>query len=1186
MSYVYFRHAVALSKSKSVWRVGFLSAVFGLVATTLLLTSRGNHRLYVEQDTTHHELRLAEELEFGGKPHVAQQRFRQVDAEHQMDTLPNNLQVPTTTSPTIDVKNIPRGRYLDFPSGPAPESTPAAIQPGKNEAEKRPTPVSLPAIAAGIIVKDRQLSHGSNKELGGPHSQEILNSATMLYSLLNGSMTPFAPGHNVPSYVDIFRSRPPKPVSPKAVEPITVYVIPHSHNDPGWLQTFEDYYTGSTSAILDTVVAGLVQYPDWKFIWSEMSFLNRWWEDQAEDRRAVFRDLVRSGRLELTTGGWVMPDEANTHYYAVLDQLIEGHSWIREHIDPTWEPVSSWSNDPFGYSSSVAHMYQQAGVKRMMILRVHYMLKFQLARKKALQFYWNQPWDTKAKAGIFTHMEPSALYSTKHSCGPSEAICCNFDFFYLNFCQYQSQCDCIVEQITNQNVRLKAADLLQQARSKAELFRTNTVAILNGDDFRYNKPDEVTAQYENFKLLMNYINSNRDFQATVKFGTLKEFLETAQQDKTVRYPRLHGDFFPYTDTGTEYWTGYFTSRPHHKRIGRAVQSALYTADLLFALANARNLRVSGLYENLTLARHEFNLFQHHDAVTGTSTEFVMADYLKRLLWSYTALSNITSTLLQHLSSIPMLCSTVAIDPIYASPQIQVLRVRNQGSLLVAYNALPRSDKRLVRFLVNSPYISLSTCTGHRVPFQVNRILGTSFHSNSSTDSYEVLFDAALPALGYGVYAVQATRPRRSLSYLARETFHVPQGSSALPPHSLTHMPSSTIQIKRPFSVGTDHFSTSFSSDGLLVGIRMLGKAIPLRLDFIVYNEVANRGGAYIFEPAANASRVPGAAYYVRVVSGPLCHTITSYWSFFNHTVRVCNSSFGNASAGNLSNVRISIENSVDLKTYSQYDIDFGMRISSTIRSKDLFYTDLNSLQMAQRRRFPGKISANFYPMTSLAYIEDRQQRLSLHTAQPLGVSSLRSGMLEVILDRYMIADDGRGPVGGTMDCSERSLSTFDLVLEKKLPASRVWHRPGVPSLQAHRVSERLLHPVQVFVSPARHANTGVCQHGLLRRQLPCDIQLVALRPMTAARSIQTVVTLHRVAFDHVQFTSTRLHGCPQQSADKRISFYKLFTGLDVVDIKNTSLTCLYHRNSIRPASSFKLSPRELSSFLVKLRPNR
>ena len=58
-----------------------------------------------------------------------------------------------------------------------------------------------------------------------------------------------------------------------------------------------------------------------------------------------------------------MPDEANCHYYAIVDQMIEGHQWVEKNLGI--KPEAGWSIDPFGQSSTIAYVEHATGRTRI-----------------------------------------------------------------------------------------------------------------------------------------------------------------------------------------------------------------------------------------------------------------------------------------------------------------------------------------------------------------------------------------------------------------------------------------------------------------------------------------------------------------------------------------------------------------------------------------------------------------------------------------------------------------------------------------------------------------------------------------------------------------------------------------------------------------------------------------------------
>ncbi|CAH2064719.1 unnamed protein product, partial [Iphiclides podalirius] len=197
---------------------------------------------------------------------------------------------------------------------------------------------------------------------------------------------------------------------------LNVHIVPHTHDDVGWLKTVDQYYYGSRNNIqkagvqyiLDSVVKELWEDPKRRFVYVETAFFWKWWVRQGGAVRSRIRELVRQGRLQFAGGAWSMNDEAASHYHSTIDQFTFGLSKLNETFGPCGRPRVGWQIDPFGHSREFASHLAAMGYDGLFLGRIDYQDKRVRLKEKSMEMVWRGDDDLGSASDIFT----SVLYNT------------------------------------------------------------------------------------------------------------------------------------------------------------------------------------------------------------------------------------------------------------------------------------------------------------------------------------------------------------------------------------------------------------------------------------------------------------------------------------------------------------------------------------------------------------------------------------------------------------------------------------------------------------------------------------------------------------------------------------------------------------------------------------------------------
>lgn len=278
---------------------------------------------------------------------------------------------------------------------------------------------------------------------------------------------------------------------------------------------------------------------------------------------------------------------------------------------------------------------------------------------------------------------------------------------------------------------------------------------------------------------------------------------------------------------------------------------------------------------------------------------------------------------------------------------------------------------------------------------------------------------------------------------------------------------------------------------------------------------------------------------------------------------------------------------VDIR--SETNRELVMRLVSDVASGNRFYSDLNGFQMQQRRTLDKlPLQANFYPMTSAAFLQDASSRLTLLAAQSQAVASLRPGELELVLDRRLQQDDNRGLGQGVTD-NKLTASLYHLLLEDRRGGAKEVGGASVEhlTLLAHLASLSLSHPPITMVAPGDGQLPKLRPFLPLRSSLPCDVHLLNLRTMEDAQeagspSQEVALLLHRKGFD---CSSAPVPMCTW-SDDEEVDLDDLFSPLRFRSLRRSGLTLLRDHDGPDSAHQARrlvlLRPMEIAAFRVQL----
>lgn len=215
----------------------------------------------------------------------------------------------------------------------------------------------------------------------------------------------------------------------------------------------------------------------------------------------------------------------------------------------------------------------------------------------------------------------------------------------------------------------------------------------------------------------------------------------------------------------------------------------------------------------------------------------------------------------------------------------------------------------------------------------------------------------------------------------------------------------------------------------------------------------------------------------------------------------------------------------------------------------------------------------------MAYLQDKHSRLTFHLTQAHGVGSLKSGELEVMLDRNLLQDDNRG-VGEPLQDLQTIRTNMALQVETEgfNPTSPYSN----PTDTATLVNLHLNNPPYVTFEQSG-SNITAFDYEAIGSPLPCDVHLVMMKPVSFEKEERRVgIMLHRMGMDCSRNTSEVEESC--HTGKDSILLNGIFKDGYFKSYNETGFNFVNARRRISIKTPVKVAPMAITAVTVTLAP--